>query len=119
LQVQKKLSLKDLPSKPSDALNPALFKKTELSFTKCSVENCTNSNIEIHHVRALKTRVLENNLSITTTKEKRVSGWKAYMISKNRKQLALCNVHHDMLHAGKLIFKNKKIFDPNLILIFF
>jgi hypothetical protein len=36
------------------------------------------------------------------------------MISKNRKQLALCQLHHDMLHADKLIFKNKKIFDPNL-----
>ena len=36
------------------------------------------------------------------------------MISKNRKQIALCNIHHDMLHADKLIFKDKKIFDPNL-----
>jgi hypothetical protein len=66
-----------------------------------------NSNIEIHHVRALKTR-LENNLIVVTTKKKRVSGWKAYMIAKNRKQLALCNVHHDMLHAANLFLKIKK-----------
>jgi hypothetical protein len=43
------------------------------------------------------------------------SGWKAYMIAKNRKQIALCTSHHDMLHAEKLIFKDKKIFDPNLL----
>lgn len=44
-----------------------------------------------------------------------MSGWKAYMIAKNRKQIALCDVHHDMLHANKLTFKDKKILDPNLI----
>jgi hypothetical protein len=115
LQVLKKaFLLKDLPSKPFDALNQLYLKKTQLSFTKCSVENCLNSNIEIHHVRALKTRI-EKNLSVVTTKGKRVSGWKAYMIAKNRKQIALCSIHHDMLHADKLIFKDKKIFDPNLI----
>ena len=112
--VKKAFHLKDSPSKPFDALNLLYLKRTELSFTKCSVENCTNSNIEIHHVRALKTRFELNNLSIITTKKKRVTGWKAYMIAKNRKQLALCSVHHDMLHADKLVFKNKKIFDPNL-----
>ena len=86
----------------------ASLKKTQLSFTKCSVENCSNSNIEIHHVRALKTRIEKNNFSVQTTKGKRVSGWKAYMISKNRKQIALCDIHHDMIHADKLIFKDKK-----------
>ena len=55
------------------------------------------------------------NLSIVTTQGKRVSGWKAYMIAKNCKQIALCTSHHDMLHADKLIFKDKKIFDPNLL----
>jgi hypothetical protein len=37
------------------------------------------------------------------------------MIPKNYKQIALCDIHHDMLHADKLIFKDKKIFDPNLL----
>jgi hypothetical protein len=115
LQVQKKLFYSKIYLQNHlDALNPLYLKKTQLSFTKCSVENCTNSDIEIHHVRKLKTRVDENNLSVKTTKDKRVSGWKAYMISKNRKQLALCVTHHDMLHADKLIFKDKKIFDSNL-----
>ena len=35
------------------------------------------------------------------------------MKAKNRKQLALCNTYYDMLDAGKLIFKDKKIFDFN------
>ena len=113
--TKKTFLIKDLTFKPFDALNQLYLKKTKLSFTKCSVENCTNNNIEIHHVRALKTRIEKNNLSVVTTKGKRVSGWKAYMISKNRKQIALCDIHHDMLHADKLIFKDKKIFDPNLI----
>lgn len=113
--TKKAFLLKDLPSRPFDALNRLYLKRTELSFTKCSVENCTNNNIEIHHVRALKSRIEKNNLSIVTTQGKRVSGWKAYMIAKNRKQIVLCTSHHDMLHAGKLIFKDKKIFDPNLL----
>ncbi len=113
--TKKAFLLKDLPSRPFDALNRLYLKRTELSFTKCSVENCMNNNIEIHNVRALKSRVEKNNLSIITTQEKRVSGWKAYMIAKNRKQIALCTSHHDMLHADKLIFKDKKIFDPNLL----
>lgn len=112
--TKKAFRLKDSPSKSFDPLNQLYLKRTELSFTKCSVENCTNSNIEIHHVRSLKTRFELNNLSIITKKKKRVIGWRAYMIAKNRKQLALCNVHHDMLHADKLVFKDKKIFDPNL-----
>jgi hypothetical protein len=112
--TKKAFRIKDSSSKPFDALNQLYLKRTELSFTKCSVENCTNNNIEIHHVRALKTRCKLNNLSIITTKEKRITGWKAYMIAKNRKQIALCSAHHDMLHADKLVFKNKKIFDPNL-----
>jgi hypothetical protein len=39
--TKKAFLLKDLPSKPFDALNPLYLKKTQLSFTKCSVENCT------------------------------------------------------------------------------
>jgi hypothetical protein len=113
--TKKNFLLKELLFKPFDALNQLYLKKTQLAFTKCSVENCTNSNIEIHHVRALKTRIDKNNLSVMTTQGKRVSGWKAYLISKKRKQIALCDMHHDMLHANKLIFKNKKIFDPDLM----
>lgn len=101
-------------SKPLDALNKLYLKKTQLSFIKCSVENCKNTDIEIHHVRALKTRINENNLSVINMKGKRVSGWKAYMISKNRKQIALCCSHQDMLHANQLLFKDKKILDSNL-----
>ena len=112
--TKKAFLLKDISTKPLDALNQLYLKKTQLSFTKCSVENCTNSDIEIHHVRALKTQVESGSLSVQTIKGKRVSGWKAYMIAKNRKQIALCTHHHDMVHADKLIFKDNKIFDPNL-----
>ena len=111
--LKKTFRVKDSPSKPFDALNQLYLEKTQLSFTKCSVENCSNSNIETHNTRALKIRIEKNNLSVQTVKGKRVSGWKAYMISKNRKQIALCDIHHDMLHAEKPIFKDKKIFDPN------
>ena len=113
--AKKTFLLKAAPSNPLDALNQLYLRKTQLSFSKCSVENCTSTDIEIHHTRALKTRTDNNNLSVVTTKGKRVSGWKAYMISKNRKQIALCVNHHDMLHADKLIFKDNKMFDPNLI----
>jgi hypothetical protein len=35
-------------------------------------------------------------------------------MTRHKKQIALCNVHHDLLHADKLVFKDKKIFNPNL-----
>ena len=112
--TKKAFLLKELFTKPLDALNQLYLKKTKLSFTKCSVENCANSDIEIHHVRALRTQVDKGTISVQNVKGKRVSGWKAYMISKNRKQIALCAHHHDMVHADKLIFRNNKVFDPNL-----
>jgi hypothetical protein len=111
--TKKAFLLKKIPTKPLDALNQLYLIKTQLSFNKCSVENCTNTDIEMYHTRKLKTQVEKSSFSVRTTRGKKVSGWKTYMVSKNRKQIPLCKKHHDILHADKLIFKDKKIFDPN------
>ena len=71
---KKAFLLKSPISKPFDALNQLYLKRTQLSFTKCSVENCTNSNIEIHHVCTLKVRIEKNNPSVIITQGKKVSG---------------------------------------------
>lgn len=52
--TKKVFLLKDLSFKPFNALNRFYLKKIQLSFSKCSVENCTNTDIEMHHIRALK-----------------------------------------------------------------
>ena len=59
--LKKTFRVKDLLSKPLDAFNQLHLKKNSIIFTKCSVENRSNSNIEIYDVRALKTRIETNN----------------------------------------------------------
>ena len=111
--IKKTFLIKQSLSNPFDVLNKVYLKKTQLSFDKCSVEKCKNIDIEIHHVRKLETRIAKGSMSVKNIKGKRIENWKAYLISKNRKQIALCHNHHNMIHQNKLLFKNKKIFDFN------
>ena len=57
--IKKVFLLKDLSSKSFDVYLSYL-KRSELSFTNCFVADCFKNNIEIHGVRALKTRVEKN-----------------------------------------------------------
>lgn len=112
--VKKGFLTREVQYNPQEVLNKLYLKKTQLSLKQCSVENCKNIDIEMHHTSHLKTRVENSGFSVLTRKGKRVRGWKAYAVSKSRKQRPYCEKHHYMLHAGKLIFKDKKIFDPDL-----
>ena len=67
---KKAFRIKQSVSPPLDALNKLYLKKTQLSFEKCSVENCENTDIEIHHTRQLVTRFNKNNMSVMNTKKK-------------------------------------------------
>jgi len=49
----------------------------------------------LHHVRKLK-----------DVKEK--EGWERIMIARKRKTMILCIECHDLLHAGKLSYRQKK-----------
>jgi len=71
-------------------------------FSKCAVDGCFNSDIEIHHVKKLGRRVYSNGkISVLTANNKRLSGISAILSSVNRKQLPLCSLHHLEFETGK------------------
>ena len=77
-------------------LDQARFKQHGLSFlNKCSVEGCTNTDIEVHHMKKLH-RIVNNKGLITVVNRsgKRVSGLAGILTAINRKQLPLCRMHH-------------------------
>lgn len=91
-----------------EPLNKLWLKRTlTIDNKKCTVQGCENTSIEMHHVRKLHTLVdkVSNQVSVLSRSGKRVSGIKAYMIAKNRKQIALCSVHHDMFHKNPNFFR--------------
>lgn len=70
-------------------------RKAELFFASCSVLNCDNTDIEIHHVKRLFRKVThDGNTTILNRKGVRISGIGAFLSAVNRKQLPLCSFHH-------------------------
>lgn len=119
-----KLQIAKMPKKfatnnKEEALEPLnklwLRKTLTIDNTKCTIQGCENTCIEMHHVRKLQTYVDKdsNQVSVLSRSGKRISGIKAYMISKNRKQIALCRKHHDTLHQNPnaFMFENGQILE--------
>nr|YP_009476642.1 hypothetical protein StoMt_p006 [Storeatula sp. CCMP1868]AVM81135.1 hypothetical protein StoMt_p006 [Storeatula sp. CCMP1868] len=77
-------------------LDQARFKQQGFSLlTKCSVEGCTNVDIEVHHIAKLHRKINKNGLiTIVNRSGKRVSGLAGLLTAINRKQLSLCRFHH-------------------------
>jgi group II intron reverse transcriptase/maturase len=104
-------STTDAPTNPSEHLNRIWLRRTRLvDGSVCIVEGCELPP-EMHHVRQIKARTdRKGNVSVINSKGIRKDGIQAYMISKNRKQLALCPEHHKMAHKDQLRFREKKVF---------
>lgn len=70
-------------------------------FKRCSVKDCTNTDIEIHHMKKLHRKTNSNGiLSILDRDGKRVKGTAAVLTAINRKQLPLCRLHHRDFEKG-------------------
>ena len=70
-----------------------LLSKALLS-QKCAVIGCTNKDIEVHHIRALK-RVIHGYLvESIKSKNKSLRGSSKIESALNRKQIPLCREHH-------------------------
>lgn len=86
---------KDTLSKPITKLSlpKALFAK------KCAVIGCTNTDIQVHHVRALR-RIIHGYKveSIKSKKNKNLKGLAKIESALNRKQIPLCPEHHSQWH---------------------
>ena len=77
--------------------------KENIFFKKCAICGCSNTDIEIHHVRQLYRNVDNNNRVIVKGRVKFLKGWKAVLSAINRKQITLCKKHLNDLHANKLL----------------
>lgn len=71
-------------------------------FSKCAVDGCFNSDIEIHYIKKSRRRINSNGkISVLTANNRRLSGINAILSAVNRKQLPLCSLHHLEFETGK------------------
>jgi len=88
----------------TDILNKHLIRLSigKSYFVRCAVYGCTNSDIEIHHVKKLNRKVSNSGMvTVLNKKGKRVKGLPAILTAINRKQLPLCKKHHLEFETGK------------------
>lgn len=70
-------------------------------FNQCSVAECPNTNIQIHHLRKLARKIdQDGRVSILTRSGRRVKGVAGLLSAINRKQLPLCEKHHREFESG-------------------
>jgi retron-type reverse transcriptase len=83
-------------------------------FSQCSVLGCSNTDIQIHHVRKLhRKHFKENKFTIVNKHGRRIQGFSALLSAINRKQLPLCTKHHLEFEKGN--FSNlDRVFLKNL-----
>jgi len=60
----------------------------------CAVQGCTNDNIEVHHVRALKRTRKGFTIESISNKGKSIKGLSMIESALKRKQIPLCKKHH-------------------------
>jgi hypothetical protein len=104
-QMSTKFLLKDQFQQP-DAIN--FLNKYSLRlhssyhlFSRCAVEGCCNTDIEIHHVKKLARCVDSNGeISVLTSNNKRLSGLNAILSAVNCKHIPLCSFHHLEFEIG-------------------
>ena len=61
---------------------------------KCAVKGCTNTDIEVHHIRALKRIKHGYFVESIKSKNKSLRGSSKIESALNRKQIPLCREHH-------------------------
>ena len=78
---------------------------SRLAANRCAVTECSNADVEIHHVRKLSRHLDDfGRISVVTDKGKTLYGMDAVKSALNRKQIPLCKFHHKELHGGRLAF---------------
>nr|YP_009710072.1 hypothetical protein [Coleochaete scutata]QFU80177.1 hypothetical protein [Coleochaete scutata] len=101
----KKEFLVNLNHDPLHALDSIwlAFQRSVLNKDLCAVRDCPERDIQMHHVKHL-VRHLDSfgEISVLSTKGKRLHGYRALQSSLNRKQIPLCSKHHSELHRKKL-----------------
>jgi hypothetical protein len=71
------------------------FLHERLDATLCEFCGKSGGYFEVHHLRKLKD-------------VKGKEAWERIMIARRRKTMVLCHECHDLLHAGKLSYRQKK-----------
>lgn len=114
--LEKKFMLKDSSFKRPDVeelLKKYSFRlhRSQYLFSQCSVLDCSNTDIEIHHIKKLNRKINNNGkITIMTTNNKRVSGLSAIMSVISRKQIPLCALHHLEFELGNFYTLDTEFF---------
>jgi len=81
------------------------FSRSKFFGIRCAVRGCSNSDIEMHHVRELaRMKDTFGHISVVSKKGRRVTGTEAFKVAFNRKQIPLCHSHHVDSHNKRLAF---------------
>lgn len=82
-------------------------------FSQCAVSGCTNSDIEIHHIRKLSRKVeKDGKISVLNRSGRRIKGNKALLSAISRKQLPLCKMHHLLFERGEFSNLDASFLNP-------
>lgn len=89
------------------------LRKSGQMFSQCAVSGCTNSDIEIHHIRKLSRKVeKDGKISVLNRFGRRIKGSKALFSAMNRKQLPLCKMHHLLFEQGEFYDLDASFLNP-------
>jgi hypothetical protein len=94
--------------------NPHAFRnrKAELFLASCSILNCTNTDIEVHHVKRLACKITSDG--ITTILNRKGVRICAFLSAVNRKQLPFCSFHHRKFEKEEYLQLNLKYLKETL-----
>lgn len=77
--------------------------KINTFFSECSVINCTNSNIEIYHIKKNYKKIKNNDIIfIVDLKNEKIVGIDSILTFLNRKIIFFCKQHHCDFKHGKI-----------------
>ena len=89
------------------------LKKGGQMFSQCAVSGCTNSDIEIHHIRKLSRKIeKDGKISVLNRSGRRIKSSKALLSAMNRKQLPLCKMHHLLFERGEFSNLDASFLNP-------
>ena len=95
----KKEFIKKVNPRPFENLDKVIVRlaRSVINQKICQVKGCTNTDIEIHHIRQLFKRSAKGSgfTIISAGKSKRITGVMAIESALRRKQVALCKEHHN------------------------
>lgn len=92
-------------------------------WAKCAVRDCSNFNIEMHHVRILARKLKSNIVTVKIDKNEKfftadIFTYSNFVNALMRKQISLCLYHYNLTHSDSLDSKDLNLEFTNFNLLY-